>query len=246
MTQTGGAVLPTMGTMRYLTPAVTWRAAAFVVFVVVAVIVGVLVPLPSVEDVRAAAESGGLWVAAGFSVAYAVASLTPVPKNVVSIAAGLVGGLPVGFLIVYVGAVLGAVLAFAVSRLLGRSIVERLTGTRVAQVDRLLAQRGVAAVIGARLVPLVPFTVLNYTAGLTSVRLRDYTIGTMVGMIPGTIAYVAVGAYGLTLGWPFFIAMGALGALTLGGAIYAARARRRMRDTDRSDHAGDEEQDAPS
>ena len=69
MTQTGGAVLPTMGTMRYLTPAVTWRAAAFVVFVVVAVIVGVLVPLPSVEDVRAAAESGGLWVAAGFSVA---------------------------------------------------------------------------------------------------------------------------------------------------------------------------------
>ena len=235
MTQTGGAVLPTMGT-----------AAAFVVFVVVAVIVGVLVPLPSVEDVRAAAESGGLWVAAGFSVAYAVASLTPVPKNVVSIAAGLVWGLPVGFLIVYVGAVLGAVLAFAVSRLLGRSIVERLTGTRVAQVDRLLAQRGVAAVIGARLVPLVPFTVLNYTAGLTSVRLRDYTIGTMVGMIPGTIAYVAVGAYGLTLGWPFFIAMGALGALTLGGAIYAARARRRMRDTDRSDHAGDEEQDAPS
>ena len=246
MTQTGGAVLPTMGTMRYLTPAVTWRAAAFVVFVVVAVIVGVLVPLPSVEDVRAAAESGGLWVAAGFSVAYAVASLTPVPKNVVSIAAGLVWGLPVGFLIVYVGAVLGAVLAFAVSRLLGRSIVERLTGTRVAQVDRLLAQRGVAAVIGARLVPLVPFTVLNYTAGLTSVRLRDYTVGTMVGMIPGTIAYVAVGAYGLTLGWPFFIAMGALGALTLGGAIYAARARRRMRDTDRSDHAGDEEQDAPS
>jgi uncharacterized membrane protein YdjX (TVP38/TMEM64 family) len=246
MTQTGGAVLPTMGTMRYLTPAVTWRAAAFVVFVVVAVIVGVLVPLPSVEDVRAAAESGGAWVAAGFSVAYAVASLTPVPKNVVSIAAGLVWGLPVGFLIVYVGAVLGAVLAFAVSRLLGRSIVERLTGTRVAQVDRLLAQRGVAAVIGARLVPLVPFTVLNYTAGLTSVRLRDYTIGTMVGMIPGTIAYVAVGAYGLTLGWPFFIAMGALGALALGGAIYAARARRRMRDTDRAGHAGDEEQDAPS
>lgn len=235
-----------MGTMRYLTPAVTWRAAAFVVFVVVAVIVGVLVPLPSVEDVRAAAESGGAWVAAGFSVAYAVASLTPVPKNVVSIAAGLVWGLPVGFLIVYVGAVLGAVLAFAVSRLLGRSIVERLTGTRVAQVDRLLAQRGVAAVIGARLVPLVPFTVLNYTAGLTSVRLRDYTIGTMVGMIPGTIAYVAVGAYGLTLGWPFFIAMGALGVLTLGGAIYAARARRRMRDPGRSDHAGDEEQDAPS
>lgn len=51
-----------------------------------------------------------------------------------------------------------------------------------------------------RLVPIVPFTAINYTAGLTGVRLRDYTLGTAVGIIPGTVANVALGTCGSTPG----------------------------------------------
>lgn len=204
---------------------VGWRAVALLVFLAVAIMVGIVVPWPDVDTIRAAVAEGGGWAAASFVVAYAVASLTPVPKSAVSIAAGLAWGLPMGFALVYAGALLGAFLAFGVSRLLGRSLVERLTGARVSRVDDLLRDRGVSAVVGARLVPVVPFTVLNYTAGLTSVRLRDYAVGTSIGMIPGTVAYVAVGAYGVGLDWPFFVAMGALGALTIGGAAYAVRMR---------------------
>ncbi len=47
-----------------------------------------------------------------------------------------------------------------------------------------------------RLVPVLPFTAINYAAGLTSVRTRDYTIGTAVGIVPGTVSIVALGTFG--------------------------------------------------
>ena len=127
-----------------------------------------------------------------FVVVYAVSTLAPLPKNVFSAAAGLV----VGVLVVLVGAVLGAVAAFWLGRLLGRDAVERLSGARIARVDALLRRRGVLALIAVRLVPVLPFTAINYAAGLSVVRTRDYLIGTSVGIIPGTIAYVTLGSYG--------------------------------------------------
>lgn len=207
--------------------AVIWRAAIFVAFVVAVIIVGVTVPLPSVNQIQAAAAEASWWGAAVFIVGYGLVTLTPIPKNVVSIAAGLTWGLGVGVLLVYTGALIGAGLAFAIGRALGREAVERFTGARVARVDEVLRRRGLVALIGVRLVPVLPFTVINYTAGLTGVRRRDYAIGTMVGILPGTIAYVAVGAYGTTLGWPFYLAAGGLGALTIAGVLYSVLVRRR-------------------
>ncbi len=211
-----------MGMMQRLTRRMRLRVAMLLAFAIVTIAAALLVPLPGIDQVRASAAEGGIGAAAIFSVGYAVASLTPIPKNVVSIAAGVVWGLAVGFALVYLGALLGATLAFAISRVLGREVIERMTGARAAKVHVMLSERGFAAVLGARLIPLMPFTVLNYTAGFTSVRMRDYTLGTMLGMIPGTLAYVAVGAYGITLQWPLFVAMGALGVLTVVGAVYAA------------------------
>jgi uncharacterized membrane protein YdjX (TVP38/TMEM64 family) len=100
------------------------------------------------------------------------------------------------------------VAAFALGRALGRDAVERVTGTRVARVDALLGRHGLLAVLGVRLVPVLPFTVINYAAGLTAVRLRDYVGGTALGIVPGTIAFVALGAHGSSPGsWPFVVAV---------------------------------------
>jgi uncharacterized membrane protein YdjX (TVP38/TMEM64 family) len=209
--------------MRYFTRRLVWRTLALVASIIGIIALAMFFPLPSLESVQEAAADGGLRVAAEFSLAYAVASLTPLPKSVVSIAAGLVWGLSLGSLIVYFGALLGALLAFMIGRLLGRDLVERFTGARVAKIDTLLQRRGLTTIIGARLLPLVPFTVLNYSAGLTRIRVRDYILGTIIGMIPGTVAYVAIGAYGVNLSWEFYLAMGALGLLTIGGSIVAVR-----------------------
>ncbi|MET3769070.1 putative membrane protein YdjX (TVP38/TMEM64 family) [Marisediminicola sp. UYEF4] len=203
------------------------KLAAFVVFVAVAVLVGVVVPLPGLDEIRSSADAAGWPGAVAFAVGYGLVTLTPVPKNVLSIAAGVVWGFAFGALLVYLGALLGAALAFAIGRGLGREAVERFTGARVERIDALLRRRGLVSIIGVRLIPVLPFTAINYAAGLTSVRRRDYALGTVLGIIPGTLAFVAVGGVGFEPGPGLYIALGTLGALSVAGAIVGIRMRRR-------------------
>lgn len=207
------------------------RGIAFVLFVALAVAVGLIVGVPSLEQVQQAVASWGWAGGAVFVALYAAITLTPAPKNVLSVAAGLIFGFAGALALVYVGALLGAAVAFALGRWLGRDAVERFTGSRVARLDELVRRRGLAAVIGVRLIPVIPFTAINYGAGLTALRRRDYALGTAIGIIPGSAAYVALGAFGLELGWPAWVAVGVLGALTLAGAIWAERGRRIRRDS---------------
>ena len=207
------------------------RGVAFVVFVALAVAVGLVFGVPPLEQVQQTVASWGWAGGAVFVGLYAAITLTPAPKNVLSVAAGLIFGFAGALALVYLGALLGAAAAFALGRWLGRDAVERYTGTRVARLDELVRRRGLAAVIGVRLIPVIPFTAINYGAGLTAVRLRDYALGTAIGIIPGTVAYVALGAFGLEFGWPAWVAIGVLGALTLAGAIWAERGRRIRRNS---------------
>jgi len=207
------------------------KLAAFVVFVAVAVVVGVIVPLPGLDEIRTSADAAGWPAALAFAVAYGVATLAPVPKSVLSIAAGAIWGFALGALLVYLGALLGAALAFGIGRGLGREAVERFTGARVEHIDEILRRRGLASIIGARLIPVLPFTVINYAAGLTSVRRRDYATGTVLGIIPGTLAFVAVGGFGFEPGPGLYLALGTLGALTMTGAIVGIRMRRQSAPT---------------
>ena len=209
-----------------------WRLGILVAFVVAAIVVGLLVPIPGVDEIRAGAADAGWLGAAVFVVAYGAITLTPVPKNVVGIAAGVTWGFGLGSVLVYLGALIGAALAFLIGRALGRDGVERLTGTRIARVDEVLRRRGLASVIGVRLVPVLPFTMINYTAGLTAVSQRDYAIGTAFGIIPGTLTYVALGAFGFQPGPGFAIALAALGVLTLVGVVAGVRLRRKSRRAD--------------
>lgn len=204
-----------------------WRLVGLIAFVIAATLIALFVPLPAVNILRTAVASAGVVGVIGFILGYAVTTLAPVPKAVLSVLAGLVWGFWAGAIIVYLGALLGAGCAFLLGRWLGRDAIERFTGTRVAQVDGLLRRRGFLAVLGVRLVPVIPFTAINYIAGLTSVRRRDYALGTAVGIIPGDIAYVAIGAFGVQLGWEFWAAVGGLGVLTIGGVLVGIVTRRR-------------------
>ena len=186
--------------------------------------------LPNTEELRAQIAGAGPLAPALFIALYALVSLLPVPKNVFAGLAGVLFGLALGVVVVVVAALVGAAAAFALSRVLGREVVERITGGRVAHVDALLHRRGMLAVIVVRLVPVLPFTAINYAAGLTSVRTRDYAIGTALGILPGTISFVALGAYGTSPGsWPFIVSAAALALLTAGGLFVARRYRQPAR-----------------
>lgn len=202
------------------------RFVLLVLLLVGGVVAATRLGVPDVETLRSAVSDTGAtgWVV--FVVGYVAGSLLVLPKGVLSIAAGLVFGLLPGIILVVIGAMLGASAAFFIGRFLGRDAVERMAGDHLARLDALIQRHGFAAILLVRLIPLIPFTVINYVAGLTSISYRSYALGTLVGILPGTAAYVALGAYGTQPGsWQFAGAIAAFELLTVVGVLAARRQR---------------------
>lgn len=201
------------------------RPALLVAVVLAAAAVAFLVGVPPIQQIRAWVSSAGWAGPVLYAALYAGLSLTPTPATVLSIGAGVLFGLGVGVPVVWAGATAGAVAGFALARYLGRATVEGLGGERLARLDALLRRRGLLAMIGIRILPVVPFAILNVACGLTAVRARDYVLGTALGIIPGATAFVAIGAYGAEPGsLPFLLSVLGL-AVLLGGAVMARRHR---------------------
>lgn len=165
-----------------------------VVLLVVLALVALAVAVFGLENMgewlRQAAESP--WGPVGFVLVYIVLVVLLVPGSLGTIAAGAVFGMWVGAAVALVGATIGASIAFAISRRIGREGASALSSGRVAGLDRWLSERGLFAMVVLRLLPVVPFNALNYAAGLSGIRSRDYLVGTAFGMIPGTLVVTAV------------------------------------------------------
>ncbi len=182
------------------------------------------VGIPPLAEIRTLVARAGWAGPVLYAGLYAGLALTPAPAGVLSITAGILFGLPTGLGVVLAGAVVGAALAFGLARALGRDAVRRLDNARLQRLDALVRRRGLLAVIGVRLVPLVPFTTLSYACGLTAVRPRDYLLGTAIGILPAAAAYVTLGATGAEPGSvPFLVALGGLAVLALAGVWLGRR-----------------------
>jgi len=133
-----------------------------------------------------------------YGLGYVLFVVLLVPGATLTIGAGLTFGLGLGTLVVVLAANTGACLAFLIARHLLRSRVERwLSGRdRLAAIDRAVESQGWRVVALTRLSPAFPFNVQNYFYGLTGVSLAGYTAASLVGMLPGTLLYVYIGAAG--------------------------------------------------
>lgn len=98
-----------------------------------------------------------------------------------------------GTLNALVGAVASAVLLYGMGRAAGRARIRRLAGWKINRVRRALSRHGILAMVLLRLVPVAPFSVINLVAGASGVRLRDFVIGTALGMAPGILAVSVLG-----------------------------------------------------
>ena len=95
-----------------------------------------------------------------------------------------------------IGATLGATLAFLIARYFARSFFEDIVERKYPKIrdyDEKLEKNGFMTVLIFRLIPLFPFNGLNFALGLTKVKTRDYFLATLIGIIPGTFAYVYLG-----------------------------------------------------
>lgn len=138
----------------------------------------------------------GAWAAALLCLAWIPAAVLLVPGTILTLGTGFLLGLERGLVVVSLGSTLGATAAFLVGRRLGRDWVrERIRGRRsFAGIDRGIEREGRTLVLLLRLSPLIPYNALNYALSLTGVRIRDYVLGSWVGMLPGTLLYVWLGA----------------------------------------------------
>ncbi|MBE9230913.1 TVP38/TMEM64 family protein [Cuspidothrix issatschenkoi LEGE 03284] len=126
---------------------------------------------------------------------YIIATVAFLPGSILTLGAGVIFGVILGSLYVFIGATLGATAAFLVGRYLARGWVTNkiADNKKFAAIDKAVSKEGLKIVLLTRLSPIFPFNLLNYALGITGVSLQDYFLGS-VGMIPGTIMYVYIGS----------------------------------------------------
>jgi uncharacterized membrane protein YdjX (TVP38/TMEM64 family) len=138
----------------------------------------------------------GIWGPVIFTLIYIVATVFLIPGSVLTLGAGAVFGVVKGSVVVSIAATLGATAAFLVGRYVARDwVAKKIAGNETfSSIDKAVADEGWKIVGLTRLSPAFPFTVLNYAFGLTRVSLRDYFLASWIGMMPGTVMYVYLGA----------------------------------------------------
>ena len=126
---------------------------------------------------------------------YIIATVAFLPGSILTLGAGVIFGVILGSLYVFIGATLGATAAFLVGRYLARDwVTNKISDNKkFAAIDKAVSKKGLKIVLLTRLSPIFPFNLLNYALGITGVSLQDYFLGS-VGMIPGTIMYVYIGS----------------------------------------------------
>jgi uncharacterized membrane protein YdjX (TVP38/TMEM64 family) len=164
------------------------------------------------------------------------ASLTVVlfPGPVLAAASGLLFGTALGTPVSIVSATLGATLAFSLSRWWAHDAVVALAGPRLRALRAWVGRRGFLTVLYARIAPGVPYTLVNYAAGLTPIALRSFVAATAIGVAPRAFAYTALGGSLGNLRSPeAYIAVAVLVVMALLGFVLARRdlARTRMQPT---------------
>lgn len=170
------------------------RFLALLVLCGAVVAVALLAPHPSPQQIRDWAHSVGPLFPVVFFLVHALVCVAPFPRTVFTLSAGLLFGPVLGIGLAVGATTVSAVLALLVVRALDREqVAARLTHPAVRAVDRRLAKRGWLAVGSLRLIAPVPFSVINYCAGLSSVRTMPYLVATLIGILPGTIGVVVLG-----------------------------------------------------
>ena len=140
------------------------------------------------------AHRGISWLV--FIVAYIVATVLLAPGFILTVSAGALFGVVHGTIIVSVASTLGATAAFLIGRTIARDwVAQRIQGIKLFKaLDRALAKKGFWVVLLTRLSPLFPYNLLNYAYGLTGVKVREYVLGSWIGMAAPTLLYVYVGS----------------------------------------------------
>jgi uncharacterized membrane protein YdjX (TVP38/TMEM64 family) len=173
--------------------AAIWRIAIGGV-VVGAIFLGMIATgsVPSPDEVRDTGESLGIAALLAFIPLFVLVNFL-ITWPILAGAAGLLFGTIAGFPLALAGLTAAALTQMWLARRLAAGHHGNLLPQRTKAIEDFLTRNGALAVMESRILPLLPYGLVNYSAGLTKLRFRDMTAGTIVGAAPKVFAYVALG-----------------------------------------------------
>ncbi|MEB3219525.1 MAG: TVP38/TMEM64 family protein [Nostocales cyanobacterium 94392] len=167
----------------------------------------------------------GIWAPVVYIVIYIIATFLMLPSTALNLTGGVIFGLWLGTLWTSIAAITAAVVSFFYSRNFARQVLIKKLARSWQTMDAELHRGGIFYILAIRLLPIIPYGLVNFAAGLTSVSFKDYFIGTVLGTIPGILPFVLLGSSGLKALrtgdiLPFMGALGLIGMLVLGATWY--------------------------
>jgi uncharacterized membrane protein YdjX (TVP38/TMEM64 family) len=229
-------VKPVVSTVRAVCGAIATTAAQLprrrvvmlATAIVILVAVAVLVPLPTAVQLRDWATSVGPWFPLAFLGAHIVVTVFPFPRTAFTLAAGLLFGPLLGVAIGVVASTTSAIIALLLVRAAGWQLSRLVKHPRIDVLDARLRARGWPAILSMRMIPAVPFSVLNYAAGASAVRVLPYALASFFGLLPGTAAVVILGdALTGNVSPLLFLVSLCTASLGVAGMVYEIRTHRR-------------------
>jgi uncharacterized membrane protein YdjX (TVP38/TMEM64 family) len=181
-----------------------------------------------IEQFQTWVRNAGAWAPLIYVVLYVVSTILILPSTAFNLMGGAVFGPWMGTMWTSVGAILAAIATFAFTRTVGRKMVARHMGGRWQALDAELRQGGIFYMFAVRLIPVMPYGLVNFAAGLTSISFKNYLIGTTLGTVPSVLPFVLLGSSGLKAlqtgdVLPLLVALALTGMLIAGSTWYRRR-----------------------
>ena len=173
----------------------------------------------SSQGIQSLIASFGIFAPVAYIVLFALLPVVFFPVAVLAVAGGLLFGLGWGSVYTLIGASVNCALMFLLSRSVGQKRVQTLVEQRVspswqARLKQADGRNGFLLLFLLRLIPAVPYGLINYTFGLSKIRFWPYMLASVIGIIPGTLVFINLGDKALDLSSPsFWIAVGLIVAL---------------------------------
>ncbi|MCM1991916.1 TVP38/TMEM64 family protein [Oceanirhabdus seepicola] len=145
------------------------------------------------EEFKDYIQSFGVWAPIVYIVLFTVVPLTLFPDSILAISGGLAFGIVWGSIYTMIGALMGGTLAFFITRTIGNSAVNKLMDKKFKGAKKYTDKMGVEVILLLRLIPLFPFDIVSYLAGLSNIKFRKYIFGTIIGTIPGILIFNNIG-----------------------------------------------------
>ena len=146
---------------------------------------------PVIEYIR---SFGSLAIVISFVLMVFQSLAAPFPAFLITFANAAIFGWVGGAVLSWSSSMVGAAACFGIAKLYGRDVVSKLTGkTALSSVDGFFDKFGTKSIIIARLLPFMPFDIVSYAAGLTSMKFWPFFLATGIGQLPATIIYSYAG-----------------------------------------------------